>query len=198
MSPRSLPTRTLAPWIVLAAALVATLAFSSLAAAQHDGVSIKRPFGGARDTELNLHAGVSPFGVGPGVGARVAIPIVDNGFVSSINNAIYITIGGDLLFERCWGGCGRRDDNYGVAFAIPLTGRWQFNFTPRWSAYGEVGPSIYVHSHWFGRGKFPGVGHAPGHWIAGAVGGKWHFAPRTSLTLSLGAPYSHVGIDILL
>jgi hypothetical protein len=55
-----------------------------------------------------------------------------------------------------------------------------------------------VHSHWFGRGHFPGVGHSPGHWIAGAVGGKWHFAPRTSLTLSLGAPYSHVGLDILL
>jgi len=168
----------------------------SAASAQHAGVSIKRPFGGVRPMELNLHAGLSHHGPGPAAGMRVAIPLVDNGFVSSIDNAIYFTIGGDLLFERCFGGCGGERDRYGVAFAVPLTGRWQFNFTPRWSAYGEVGPNIYVHSGWLGRRGSPGVGHVPGAWVAAAVGGKWHFAPSTSLTLSLGAPYSHVGLDI--
>lgn len=186
-----------APRLVPLFVLLATLWLSSTAAAQHDGVSIKRPFGGERATELNLHAGISHFGAGLGIGARVAIPIIDNGFVRSINNAIYLTIGGDLLFERCWGCDKRDDDDYGVAVAIPLTGRWQFNFTPRWSAYGEVGPNIYIHSHWLGDARFRGPGHAPGAWIAAAVGGKWHFAPRTSLTLALGAPYSNVGLDIL-
>ncbi len=168
------------------------------AAAQHAGVSIKRPFTGERVTELNLHAGLSHRGLGPAVGLRVAIPIVDNGFVSSIDNAIYITFGGDIFFERCVGGCGRRDDDYGVALAVPVTGRWQFNFTPRWSAYGEVGPNVYIHSGWLGDGDFPGVGRSAPHWFAGAAGGKWHFAPEMSLTLSLGAPYSHIGLDVLL
>lgn len=185
--------------VQLLGAALCLLAASGVAEAQHDGVSIKRPFGGTRRTELNLHAGFSHHGPGLAAGARVAIPIVDNGFISSINNAIYITVGGDLMFERCYGGCGRRDDDYGAALAIPITGRWQFNFTPRWSAYGEVGPNIYVHSGWVGDGgHVPGPHKVPGAWLAAAVGGKWHFAPEMSLTLSLGAPYSHVGLDIAL
>ena len=169
---------------------------SNSASAQHAGVHIKRPFRGERPTELNLHAGLSHRGLGPAVGARVAFPIVDNGFVGSIDNAIYLTVGADLLFERCFDGC--RADDYGISFAVPFTGRWQFNFNPDWSAYGEVGPNLYIHSGWIGAGKFPGVGRVADTWIAATVGGKWHFAPSTSLTLALGAPYSHVGLDIVL
>jgi hypothetical protein len=189
------------PLVAVASALavcVAVLSVAAPAAAQHPGVSIKRPFGGERPTELNLHAGLSHWGVGPAAGVRVAIPIVDNGFVSSIDNAVYLTVGGDLFFERCVGGCGARDRDYGVAFAVPLTGRWQFNFTPDWSAYGEVGGAVYVHAGWLGGGRFPGVGHAARHWLSTAVGGKWHFAREMSLTLSLGAPYSCIGLDVLL
>jgi hypothetical protein len=182
----------------LALCVAALWSSAASAFAQHAGVAIKQPFRGERPTELNLHGGFSHWGLGPAAGVRVAIPIVDNGFVSSIDNAVYITLGGDLLFERCHGGCGARAEDYGVAFAVPVTGRWQFNFTPRWSAYGEVGPNVYVHSGWLGDGHFPGVVGAAPHWLSSAVGGKWHFAPEMSLTLSLGAPYSHVGLDILL
>ncbi len=166
--------------------------------AQHAGVDIKRPFRGQRPSEFNVHAGFAHRGVGPAVGVRLAIPIVDNGFVSSIDNAIYLTFGADILFERCIGGCGDRDRDYGVALAIPLTGRWQFNFNPDWSAYGEIGPNLYLHTGWLGKGRFPGAGRVADGWIAGAVGGKWHFAREVSLTLSIGAPYSHVGLDVLL
>lgn len=176
----------------------ALVALPAAGAAQHAGVSIKHPFTGQRPTELNVHAGVSHRGIGPAAGLRVAIPIVDNGFVSSIDNAVYITVGGDIFFERCVGGCGDNDRDYGVAFAVPVTGRWQFNFTPRWSAYGELGPNVYIHSGWFGEGHFPGFLDAAPHWLSATAGGKWHFAPEVSLTLSLGAPYSHVGLDVLL
>jgi len=101
------------------------LVSASVAAAQHDGVSIKRPFTGTRALELNLHAGLSHHGPGPAAGLRVAIPIIDNGFVRSIDNAIYLTIGGDFLFERCYGGCGKKRDDFGVALAVPITVRWQ-------------------------------------------------------------------------
>ena len=160
-------------------------------------MSIKRPFRGERATELNLHAGLSHHGR-----ARRRCPRGHSNLGQRLRaqhrQCHLLTIGGDLLLER-FGGCGRRDDDYGVALAVPLTGRWQFDFTPRWSACGEVGPSVYIHSHWFGDGgKIHGPGRRPDAWVAVTVGGKSHFAPRTSLTLALGAPYSHVGLDFLL
>jgi hypothetical protein len=185
--------------LALAASLAIGLGLPAAQAhAQHPGVAIGDPFRGQRVSELNVHAGLSHRGLGPAAGVRFAVPIVDNGFVSSIDNAVYLTVGGDLLFEACVGGCGAKDDDYGVALAVPFTGRWQFNFTPRWSAYGEVGPNLYIHSGWFGKGHFPGPGHVGDAWVAFTVGGKWHFAPTVSLTLSLGAPYSQVGLDMQL
>jgi len=184
--------------LLAAAVLAMSLASARSASAEHPGVRIGQPYRGTRPAELNLHGGLSFRGPGPAAGLRFAIPIVDNGFVSKIDNAIYLTFGADLLFERCLGGCGAKERDYGVAFAIPLTGRWQFNFNPHWSAYGEVGPSVYVHSGWLGDGKFPGIGKRPDTWVAGAVGAKWHFASTTSLTFAVGEPYSHVGLDFLM
>ncbi|MDH5674276.1 MAG: hypothetical protein OEZ06_19135 [Myxococcales bacterium] len=166
--------------------------------AQHEGVRIGKPFTGQRDAELNLHGGLTYRGPGAAGGLRLAFPIVDNGFVSAIDNAIYLTVGFDLIFERCVGGCGDYAEDYGAAMAVPFTGRWQFNFTPKWSAYAEVGPTLYIHTKWFGRGRFPGFLGIPTGWIASGLGGKWHFSPRASLTLGLVFPYTHVGIDILL
>lgn len=174
--------------------LLAGLLGAGEASAQRSGVHIRKPFGGQRGSELNFHGGASHRGLGPAVGVRAAIPIVDNGFISSIDNAIYLTFGGDVLLERCYG-CGGKDD-YGAAIAIPVTGRWQFNFNPSWSAYGEAGPNLYIHSGWLGRDRFPDLDGALGHWFSVVVGGKYHFAQDMSLTLSLGFPYSHVGIDI--
>jgi hypothetical protein len=193
---RPYPTR--ATFGLAATLLTFGLLPPAVAEAQHAGVDIRRPFRGQRPSELNLHAGLSHRGVGPAAGLRFAIPIVQNGFVTSIDNAIYFTFGGDVFFERCIGGCGKNDDDYGVALAIPLTGRWQFNFNPDWSAYAEIGPNLYVHTGWLGGGKFPGFGHIADAWFVGTVGGKWHFAPDASLTLSLGAPYSYVGLDLAL
>src|SRR5215211_7904243 len=110
MSMRTLNRR--ASWLCAIALCAGLSGTAARASAQHAGVAIKRPFTGQRATELNLHAGLSHRGLGPAAGLRVAIPIVDNGFVSSIDNAIYITVGGDLFFERCIGGCGRNDDDY--------------------------------------------------------------------------------------
>ncbi len=194
MKPRTFLLRS----VVSLGALVSLWCVPQRVAAQHDGVRIGTPFTGERRAELNLHAGFSPRGLGPAGGLRFAIPIIDNGFVRSINNAIYITFGADLFFEQCVGGCGKTANDYGVAFAVPVTGRWQFNFTPRWSAYGEVGPNLYVHTGWLGKGVFPGFGHVSDAWLAVAAGGKWHFSRTSSLTLAVGEPYTHVGIDISL
>src|SRR6185312_357116 len=69
-------------------------------------------------------------GWGPGV--RFSIPIVDNGFVSSINNSVAISFGLDLLhYDHCWynGGC---SGNY---IHIPVVMQWNFYVAQRFSVF---------------------------------------------------------------
>ena len=75
---------------------------------------------------------------------------------------------------------GGKKYGHAAGLGIPVTLHWEFYFTPEWSAFGEVGPNLYIH---------PAVFHGDGwifsgeHWFHGAVGGRY-FIDR-SLTLTL-------------
>ena len=168
-------------------ALLLLAAASIVASAAQAQTIIKRPYRGRRPFQLDLHGGFAYVGKGLAVGARIGFPIVYNGFVKKINNAVYINIGADLYFI----GDGRKDESHAVGIGVPITMHWEFYFTPQWSAFGEIGPNLFIHPEVVrGHGwKFSGP-----HWFHATAGGRFFIDRTLSLTLRIGSPYSSFGV----
>ncbi|MDP9036276.1 MAG: hypothetical protein M3O50_15855 [Myxococcota bacterium] len=131
---------------------------------------------------------------GYGVGVRFGIPVVDNGFVSTINNSVAISFGLDIThYDGCWyhGGCSA---NY---LDFPVTMQWNFYVAQRWSVFGEPGLAIY---HGFisdcpAGFQCPFTPTVTGIQPAFYVGGRYHFSDTTALTLRLGFPNFSFGFS---
>lgn len=176
--------------LAVAALLLAGL-FATPAPAIAGPSIIKRPFGGARPYQLDVHAGFAWIGKGLAAGARFGIPIIHNGFIKKINNSIHINFGADLYFIDA---VGKKNSAYSMGLGIPVTLHWEFYFTPRWSAFGEVGPNIFIHSETL---KGHGWDWSPGHWFIASAGGRYFLSQTLALTLRLGSPYSSFGLSFL-
>src|SRR5678816_4653926 len=74
-------------------------------------------------------------GNGLGLGAWASIPLVDNGFISSINNSVAISFGLDWLrYGDCYYYNGRFGYGCGASyFLFPVAMQWNFWLTPNWS-----------------------------------------------------------------
>jgi hypothetical protein len=133
---------------------------------------------------------------GWGVGVRVGIPIVDNGFVTTINNSVSISFGLDILhYDGCWynGNCSA---NY---FDFPVTMQWNFYVAQRWSVFGEPGLVLF---HGFiadcngmncpnGRPYGNDIGIEPAIYL----GGRYYVTDRVAMTLRLGFPSYSFGVS---
>lgn len=183
-----------------AAALVAaTLASVSLAApAEAHAQDINTPFRGQRPFQLDFHGGFTWWGYGAAAGARFGIPILHNGFIDSINNAVYLNFGGDFYFIRyrpCnGGGC---DWEYHPGFGIPVALHWEFYFNQTWSAFAELGVNVFFHPGFF-RGNRDFFEHDyVGSWFLAAVGGRLHFNESIALTLRVSTNYVSFGVTFM-
>lgn len=149
-------------------------------------------------------------GSGWGLGLRASIPIVDNGFVPSINNSVAIGFGLDWgrYDHRCsWrdnrnqaGDCSSND------ILLPVVMQWNFYFTEAFSVFGEPGLAIR-HSRWsWPNGYCDGpsgpvacdytdsdTGLAPVFFAGGRVGNE-----SMSFTFRVGWPYASVGASFFL
>jgi hypothetical protein len=143
-----------------------------------------------------------------GLGARFSIPIVQNGFIPSINNSVAISFGLDYLRY----GCNVRyfnDREYdcGASFLLfPVAMQWNFWFTPKFSVFGE--PGLYVYHGFFDdvcgsdpRFRNGVVCSTPTKtsidWMLHA-GGRFHFNDTIALTLRVGYPTVSFGVSIFL
>lgn len=169
----------------------------------------------AVDVEPHLAFGVidppgRPSGGGIGVGARVAIPVMHNGFVPTINNSIAISFGLDWLYytggELTTGWCERWADSPGPTetctrvhgpvggpahfLYFPAAMQWNFWFSEKFSAFGEPGLALFYSN---ARYADADVGVVP----TLQVGGRWHFTRLAALTLRLGYPTSSLGVSML-
>ena len=92
--------RALAICAVAASVLAGVLVVPDIAEAQVQGARITEPYsGGRRLLQLDVHGGFTWYGTGAATGVRFGIPIVRNGFVRSINNAVYINFGADFYWS---------------------------------------------------------------------------------------------------
>jgi hypothetical protein len=68
---------------------------------------------------------------GPGVGVRGSIPILQNGFIPSINNSVAISFGID-----------KDPIGSGSTLNVPVALQWNFWLSDHWSVLGE--PGIFI------------------------------------------------------
>ena len=141
-------------------------------------------------------------GAGFGVGGRFSIPIVQNGFVPSINNSVAITFGLDFLHYGS--DCGYGGLNYSCAanfLYFPVAMQWNFYVSQKWSVFGE--PGLYIYHGFFdsycppnANGScFEPISNATGVRPAFYLGGRYHFNEKVSLTMRIGYPTISVGVS---
>jgi hypothetical protein len=132
---------------------------------------------------------------GFGLGARFSIPVVDKGFVPSINNSVAISFGIDVThYDGCWYWNGNCSANY---VELPVAMQWNFYLSPKWSVFGEPGLVVY---HGFVSGCPSGLycpiePHVTGVEPAFFAGGRFKLSDNTTLTMRVGFPTVSVGLS---
>lgn len=196
-------------WLVLAAA-AATCTIASPARAES---VIKNP-----GDHPDYHVELEPHGIfgwehlyagtGFGLGGRVSIPIVDNGFVKTINNSVAISFGMDWLrYSGCYYSVARNRVTYDYGcgasyFLFPVTMQWNFWLTTHWSVFGE--PGFYIYHGVYDNYCDPALGPACSYPTATGIdfaffaGARYHFTEKVALTMRIGWPYLSVGVSFLL
>lgn len=194
------------------AASIAALVLAP-AAARADEMIIESP-GQHRHyvVEIEPHADLAIFDVGRdvtgfGLGGRFSFPVVQDGFVDSINNSVAIGAGLDWLsYSGCYGL--RFGDCSNIsAFWVPVVLQWNFYLSKGWSVFGEPGLS-FSHVNYgdncadtYVNDQIVTVdcGGGSKNRVRGAfwAGGRWHFSESKTLTMRLGFDYWTVGVSFL-
>ena len=199
-------------WLFVCALCALCLGVSSVAKAEES--IIRHPGDHPNYTfEIEPHLDFAFFlptagSTGVGLGGRFTIPVVKNGFVSTINNNVGVGFGLDWLH---YNGCYRYyfvGPNYPYctnldSFWIPVVMQWNFFLATHWSVFGEPGLSIVYHN--FGdyacvdnRGFAVPCGPGPNHVDLEPViffGGRYHFSEGAALILRIGWPYASFGVS---
>jgi hypothetical protein len=146
---------------------------------------------------------------GLGVGFRGAFNLVDNGFISKINNSVAIGFGLDYIHYDdddygYWCGNKWRDrydcgnpyyDDFDVDyFVLPVVLQWNFYLHRKWSVFGEAGGGLAFISadDWYGDDD---IEFFPMMFFGG---GRFHFSDAAALTMRIGYPYASVGVSFFL
>jgi hypothetical protein len=120
----------------------------ALAQEEEEGTTATGTTSGLNDTGPHTRSsmlsffGLLPWGFGNGLGAaaRYTLPVIDDGFVDSLNDSVELELGGDIWF----GGYSFGTVRYGyTGLAIPVEGRWTFHLNPKLDLYGKLSLGWY-------------------------------------------------------
>jgi hypothetical protein len=128
---------------------------------------------------------------GVGLGARFTIPIVKNGFVTTINNTVGIGFGADWLYFGCNPNCGLS------TLYFPVVMQWNFYVAHSWSVFGEPGFSFdyAFYNNGVCKGSCFGSAFFPGPVFE--VGGRYHINEHLALTARIGYPDFTFGVSFM-
>ncbi|MBX3130994.1 MAG: hypothetical protein KF718_30020 [Polyangiaceae bacterium] len=138
-------------------------------------------------------------GIGPGF--RGTIELVDNGFITTINNTVGIGFGLDWLLygDHCPGrGPAPRNCHDHDRVIIPVVMQWNFWLTRNWSVFGEPGLALrFDNDHHDDRfdDRDRRLRIRPFVFYAG---GRYHFNDAIALTMRVGHPTFSVGVSFFL
>ncbi len=173
-----------------AAALAAGLLLAGVTVAPSaEARSTIREVGNHPDYTLDLefHFAVSlvqgPYansGTGFGPGARITVPVVQNGFIKTINNSIAISFGID------WIHFGAFDNSNVDNFYLPLVMQWNFWLTEDWSVFGEPGLALVLKTN--RKTSAVPVGNA---------GARWMLTDDFAMVFRAGFPVMTVGFSFI-
>jgi hypothetical protein len=147
---------------------------------------------------------------GFGLGARFSIPIVDNGFISSINNSVAISFGVDWLHYAGTGCYYYYDPRYrGPCYDVgdanylffPVVMQWNFFVARKWSVFGEPGFFVYHGFFDYCAGAAPGAvcsnPTATGVDFAFFAGARYHISDHVALVMRVGYPTFSFGVSFM-
>ncbi len=162
-------------------AAAALLVFAVVGEARADESVIKKP---GRHPDYSFEAephvffGFDPPGAsagrGYGPGFRGTVEIIDNGFISKINNTVGIGFGFDWIAFH----------DSKTAVWVPLVMQWNFWLSRQWSVFGEPGGGIYLGNATGARGAIYG-------------GARFHFSEKLALTARVGYPALSLGVSFV-
>lgn len=187
---------------LIVSTVLSTPAFADTVTIRHPGDHPRYLF----EAEPHLTLGAFPApgpadGSGYGIGFRGTIELIDNGFISSINNSIGVGFGADWVHYRdsslpCpkapdTGNCADLAPDFSINYVyIPVVMQWNFWLSRDWSVFGEPGLELRFASKGEDRTALDP--------FVLFVGGRYHFSERISLTLRAGYPTFSVGASFLL
>jgi len=164
----------------LGAVVVAVLSLSAPAAwAQRGSITTDQPAMSfvsdagphARPVDLSVFGGTpGALLVGFGGGIRVAFPLLHDGFLGSINNAVKLETGVEFYH---WSFAGLDYES----IAVPLQLRWDFYLTPQWTVFAAMGVAVNVYYFADGAGFFDAPGDVS----------FWGFGSGAMITTAFGA-----------
>ena len=177
--------------------LVAWLAVPAVAAAQEDAgtVSMIRDTGiHRRPVDFSVLGGAPGFGLaGYGGGVRIGLPILSDGFLPRLNDAVFVEVGAEFIH---WTYLATDDFN---SITVPLHMRWNFFLDRDWTAFVSAGFEL---SYFLDQGFFeppPGVNFfnvVQGGVLTVGVGGGVMYNFTEAVSLRVDATLSLLGIGL--
>ena len=130
-----------------------------------------------RPSELSVMAYLPwYYGFGIGATARYSIPIVQNGFISTLNNSVSLEPGIGIEFSSYAG------SSYTLVTPY-VVGTWNFYFSDALRAYGGIGVGWHI-------GSYGGLGA----YIDGVVGGYYKLGSGLTLRGEVGYGGPKIGL----
>jgi hypothetical protein len=155
---------------------------------------------GTHDRPIQLSAQLYiPWFWGIGIGVKLAgeIPVVKDGFISSINDSFSIEPAFYFAYSNYYGSNFYNDDVNLLQYTIAAAGLWNFHLKPNLTVYAALSLGVVIRD-WTNIDDRYWNDNKAAAFVELAPGVKWKFAEKVALRAELGwyGPRAGIAIDL--